>query len=113
MIQIYHNPRCGKSREALTLIEESGQEYKVIYYLKEVPTFKELQNLIQKLQIRPLQLIRQKEPIWREQFKGKNLTDEELIQAIVSNPILMERPILINGTKAVIARPAEKLLSII
>lgn len=113
MIQIYHNPRCGKSREALAIIEQSGQEYEVIKYLADVPTFEELQNLIEKLQIRPMELIRQKEKVWVEQFKNKTLTDSELIYAMISNPILIERPIVVNGTKAVIARPIEKMIPLI
>lgn len=113
MIQIYHNSRCGKSRECLVFLENSGQEYEIIKYLEDVPTFEELKGIIQKLDIKPIELVRQKEKIWIENFKGKSLSDDEIIQAMVSNPILIERPIVINGNKAVIARPLEKASAII
>lgn len=113
MIQIYHNSRCGKSRECLVFLENSGQEYEIIKYLEDVPTFEELKGIIQKLDIKPIELVRQKEKIWIENFKGKSLSDDEIIQAMVSNPILIERPIVINGDKAVIARPLEKVSAII
>jgi arsenate reductase len=113
MIQIYHNSRCGKSRECLILLENSGQEYEIIKYLEDVPTFEELKAIIEKLAIKPIELVRQKEKIWIENFKGKTLTDDEIIQAMISNPILIERPIVINGDKAVIARPFEKATAIL
>ena len=112
MIQIYHNSRCGKSRECLTFLENSGKEYEVVKYLEDVPTFEELKSIIKKLGIKPIELIRQKEKIWIENFKGKELTDDEIIQAMISNPILIERPIVINADKAVIARPLEKINAI-
>ena len=108
MIQIYHNSRCSKSRECLAFIEESGQEFEVIKYLDDVPTFEELKTIIQKLGIKPIALVRQKEKIWTENFKDKEMSDDEIIQAMIMNPILIERPIVINGDKAVIARPIEK-----
>lgn len=113
MIQIYHNSRCSKSRECLAFIEETGQEYEVIKYLEEVPSFEELKMIIKKLGIKPIELVRQKEKIWIENFKGKEMSDDEIIQAMISNPILIERPIVINGDKAVIARPIEKAAAII
>lgn len=113
MIQIYHNSRCGKSRECLLFLENSGQEYEIVKYLEDVPTFEELKEIIKKLDIKPIELIRQKEKIWIENFKGKSLSDDEIIQAMISNPILIERPIVINGDKAIIARPLEKASAII
>ena len=113
MIQIYHNSRCGKSRECLAFLEDSGQEYEVIKYLDTNPTFEELKIIITKLNIKPIELVRQKEKIWVENFKNKTLTDDEIIAAMISNPILIERPIVINGNKAVIARPLTKAMSII
>lgn len=109
MIQIYHNSRCGKSRECLAFLENSGKEYEVIKYLEEVPTFEELKDIIQKLRIKPIELVRRKEKIWTENFKNVAMTDDEIIQAMISNPILIERPIVINGDKAVIARPLENV----
>lgn len=113
MIQIYHNSRCGKSRECLVFLENSGQKYEIVKYLEKVPTFVELKEIIQKLDIKPIELVRQKEKIWTENFKDKQLTDDEIIQAMISNPILLERPIVVNGDKAVIARPLEKAEAIL
>ena len=113
MIQIYHNSRCGKSRECLAFLEDSGQEYEVVKYLDTIPTFDELKIIIAKLNIKPIELVRQKEKIWVENFKNKTLTDDEIIAAMISNPILIERPIVINGNKAVIARPLAKAMTII
>ncbi|MEZ0006362.1 arsenate reductase [Flavobacterium sp. 28YEA47A] len=113
MITIYHNPRCGKSREGLSLLEKSGKEFKVIQYLKEVPTTEELKSIIKLLKISPIELVRQKEEIWIQNFKGKTLSDEEIIKIMVENPILIERPIVINGKTATIGRPPEKILEIL
>lgn len=113
MIQVYHNSRCGKSRECLISLEKSGQEYEIIKYLDDVPTFDEMKVIIQKLQIKPIELVRVKEKIWIEKFKNLTMTDDEIIQAMVANPILIERPIVINGNKAVVARPLEKMNSIL
>lgn len=110
MIKILHNPRCGKSREGLSLLEETGNPFEVIKYLDNPLTESQLTELVKKLNITPLDLIRQKEKIWIEQFKGKKLTDAELIKAIANNPILMERPIVINENKAVIGRPPQKII---
>ncbi|HLF51415.1 arsenate reductase (glutaredoxin) [Flavobacterium sp.] len=113
MIQIYHNSRCSKSRECLAFIEETGQEFEVIKYLDDIPSFEELKVIIKKLGIKPIELVRQKEKIWVENFKGKEMSDDEIIEAMILNPILIERPIIINGDKAVIARPIEKAAAII
>ncbi len=113
MIQIYHNSRCKKSRECLAYIEASGNEYQVVKYLDSPPTFDELKSIIDKLKIKPVNLVRQKERIWIEYFKDKILTDDEVIQTMVSNPILIERPIVINNDKAIIARPLENIYTII
>lgn len=113
MIQIYHNSRCGKSRECLAFLEDSGQEYEVVKYLDEVPSFEELKTIIEKLNIKPIELVRRKEKIWLEKFKDKELSDDEIISAMISNPILIERPIVINGDKAIIARPKDKVTAIL
>lgn len=109
MIQVYHNNRCGKSREAIKRLEESGKEFEIIKYLENPPTFDELNHLLNKLNYQPLQLVRQKEKIWIENFKGKNLTNDEIVKALSENPILIERPIVILEDKAIVARPVEKL----
>lgn len=113
MIQILHNPRCGKSREGLAFLQESGKEFEIIKYLEDVPTFEALSEIIKKLELKPIELVRQKEKIWIENFKGKDLSDEAIINAMISNPILIERPIVINNKKAVIARPFDKIASIL
>ena len=113
MIQVYHNSRCGKSRECLAFLENSGKEFEIIKYLEDVPTFEELKIIIKKLDIQPTELVRQKEKIWIENFKGKKMTDDEIIQAMILNPILIERPIVINGDKAIIARPVDKAATIL
>lgn len=109
MIQIYHNPRCGKSRNCLVHIEETGTAFEIIKYLETPPTYEELVVLLKKLNLKPLELVRQKEKIWIENFKNKELTDDAIIKAMVANPILIERPIVIKGDKAIIAREQEKL----
>jgi arsenate reductase len=113
MIQIYHNSRCGKSRECLAFLEDSGKKFEVIKYLEDVPTFDELKAIIKKLDLKPIELVRRKEKIWIENFKNTTMSDYEIIQAMISNPILIERPIVINGDKAVIARPLEKITAIL
>lgn len=113
MIQIYHNNRCSKSRLGVKALEDSGKEFEIIKYLEEIPSKSELKSLIKKLGIAPLELVRKNEKIWKENYKGKTLTDDEIIEAMVLNPKLIERPIVINGNKAVIGRPTEKIIEII
>lgn len=109
MIKIYHNPRCRKSREGLEVLEQSGQDFEVIKYLDKVPTEDELKEIIGYLGISPIELVRKNEAIWKEHYKGKELSDAEIVAAMVKHPKLIERPIVINGKKAVIGRPAEKI----
>lgn len=109
MIQIYHNPRCGKSRNCLTFMTQSGLDYEIINYLENPPSFDELVSVLRKLNSKPLNLVRQKEKIWIENFKNKELTDSEIIQAMVSHPILIERPIVIKDNKAIIGRDLDQL----
>lgn len=113
MIKIYHNPRCSKSRNGISLLENSGKEFAVIEYLKEPLTKQHLSDLIQKLGISPLELVRKGEAIWKEQYKGKSLSDDQLIDIMIENPKLIERPIVVNEDKAVIGRPNEKIHDII
>jgi arsenate reductase (glutaredoxin) len=109
MIQIYHNQRCGKSRNCLLLLEESNKEFEIIYYLITPPTSEELKLILKKLKFTPIELVRQKEKIWIKNFKGKILTDDQIIQAMVEHPILIERPIVVNGAKAIIGRDLEQV----
>ena len=113
MIKIYHNPRCTKSRQGLELLENSGKEFEIIKYLEDIPTKKELREIIEFLGINPMDLVRKNEPIWKESFKGKKLSDTAIINAMIKYPKLIERPIIINNSKAVIGRPTEIIKSII
>lgn len=113
MIKIYHNARCGKSREGLQILEESGKDFEVVKYLEQTLSKEELETIIQKLKIEPIALVRQKEKIWIENFKGKKLSNEDVIQAMIENPILIERPIVVNGNKAVIGRPAQEIIKVL
>lgn len=113
MIKIYHNPRCRKSREGLAIVESSGEDFEIINYLKEVPDKKELRKVLDYLSLSPEQLIRKNEAIWKEKFKGKVLSDDQLIDAMLEYPKLIERPIVIKGDKAVIGRPPEKIIELI
>jgi arsenate reductase (glutaredoxin) len=107
MIQIYHNPRCGKSRTALDFLKNSGKAFEIIHYLQEVPTAAQLIEVVAKLKIKPIDLVRKKEAVWIENFKNKSLSDVEIIQAMVQHPILIERPIIVSETNACIARTPE------
>jgi arsenate reductase (glutaredoxin) len=111
MLQIFHNNRCGKSRNCLSMLESSGKEFEIISYLTTPPTAAELQGVLEKLDIKPIDLVRQKEKTWIDNFKGKDFTDEELIKIMITNPILIERPLLISEEKAIIARDEEKIVN--
>ena len=112
-MKIYHNPRCGKSRQTLGLITESGVEPEIVLYMKDALTVEELSETINLLGIKPEALLRKKESIFKENFAGKSLTDAEWIQVMVEHPKLMERPIVIKGDKAIIGRPPENVLSLL
>lgn len=112
-ITIYHNKRCGKSSEALALLQARHIEPKVVLYLETPPDAATLKTLLKQLAMKPLELIRQKEPLFKELYKGKTHNDQEWIDAMVAHPILIERPIVTNGQQGVIARPAEKLLPLL
>lgn len=109
LITIYHNQNCSKSCNALEVLKQSGKAYEIIEYLADVPTVEDLKAIVAKLQCKPHDLIRTNEKVYIEQFKGKDLTDEEWIVTMHENPILIQRPILINGDKGIIARAPEAL----
>lgn len=113
MIKIYHNPRCKKSREGLAILEASGKDFKIIKYLDEVPSKDEIKSILEQLGISPIDLVRTQEKIWKESYKGKTLTNSELIKALHEHPKLIERPIVINNNKAVIGRPPENIKEIL
>ncbi|HRO07613.1 MAG TPA: arsenate reductase (glutaredoxin) [Saprospiraceae bacterium] len=109
-MEIYHNTRCSKSRCALDLIHNNGIEPKIIEYLKTPPTRENLVELIRMLRLKPLEVIRKNEAIFKEKFKNQTLTDDQWIDAMVAYPALIERPIVVKDGKAIIARPPEKVL---
>lgn len=109
MIRIYHNPRCRKSRETLKYIEESGKEFEIIEYLKNPPEVSELEDILGKIELPVGDIIRKNEAVYKEKFKGKDLSEKELIKAIAENPILLERPIVIKGGEAIMGRPPENV----
>ena len=113
MIKIYHNSRCSKSREGLKVLENSGKEFEVVKYLEDIPTKDELRNVISCLGIKPINLVRKSEAIWKEEFRNLQLNDEELLNAMITHPKLIERPIVINGNSAVIGRPASNIDSLL
>ncbi len=108
---IYHNPRCTKSRETLALIEKKKPE--IVEYLKTPPSATELKLLLKKLGLSVQQIIRKKEPLFIEKYKDKKLNDEKWIDVLIKNPILIERPIVVKGNKAVIGRPPSTVLTLL
>lgn len=113
-IEIYHNPRCSKSRQTLQLLQERGVEPQVIEYLKTPPDKAALNRILDMLGLAPRQLIRTKEAEYKEQgLDDPTLTREQLIDAMIATPKLIERPIVIKNGKAAIGRPPEKILEIL
>ena len=106
-VTIYHNPKCSKSRETLALIQASGITPRVVEYLKTPPSEAELTAIVRKLGIAPAELVRTGERVFQEKYSGKTLSDAEWIKALVADPILMQRPIVVRGDAAVIGRPPE------
>lgn len=113
MTTLYHNPRCSKSREALQLLEEKGETIEVIKYLETPPTRQELSQVIELLGIKPIELVRTQENDWKQNYKDKELSDDEVIDAMIAFPKLIERPIAIKGTQAAIGRPPSNILNIL
>lgn len=105
---ILHNNKCSKSRCALNILKEKNINYTVIEYLKDVPSEKEISDILKKLNIPAIDLIRKKEKVFQEKFKAE-FTEKEIIKLMHEHPELIERPILINGSKAIIARDEEKI----
>lgn len=108
-VTVYHNPRCTKSRNSLAYLDEKGIGYDVHLYLDEPLSHDQLKSIIKKLGIKPEELLRKNEADYKENFKGKVLSDDEWIDAMIQFPKLMERPIVVKGNKAVVARPTEKI----
>jgi len=107
MIKIFHNPRCNKSRLGLDYLKTKTEDFEVIDYLKTGLTKETLQQIIQRLNVKPVELVRTQEEYFKQQLKGKIFSDEEWIQIIIENPKLLKRPIIVNKYKAVWADPAD------
>ena len=113
-ITIWHNPRCSKSRDSFKLLEEKGVEVEVVKYLDEVPTKEELKNMLKMLGMCSAQeLMRKKEAVYKELNLKEETSEEALIEAMINNPKLIERPIVIKKFKAVIGRPIEKVIELL
>jgi arsenate reductase len=113
-ITIYHNPRCSKSRAALSLLREKGIEPEIVEYLKEPPDAATLGRLLDMLGLQPRDLIRKKEPEYKaNELDDPALTREQLIAAMVAHPKLIERPIVVKNGKAVLGRPPESVLNLV
>ncbi|WP_421976827.1 arsenate reductase (glutaredoxin) [Roseivirga seohaensis] len=113
MLKIYHNPRCQKSRQTLQLIEESGEILTIVEYLKETPSEDQLREILKKLGMKAEEIVRKSEAVYKEQFKGKTLNEDEWIAAMVEYPNLIERPIVVKDDKAVLGRPPENVKSLL
>ncbi len=111
-MKIYHNPRCSKSRQTLAIIREKGEEVEIVEYLNNPLNKIELKRLLKKLGMKPEHIIRKGEAIYKENYKGKSYTDEDWIEIMANNPIIMERPIVVKGDKAVMGRPPENVIDL-
>ena len=109
MLKIYHNPRCRKSRETLQLIKDRGEAVEIIEYLNEIPTIETLKSVLKKLGLKPLDIVRRGEVVFKENFKGKDYSDEEWLKILHENPKLIERPIVVKGDKAIVGRPPDNV----
>ena len=107
MYTILYNSRCGKSREAMKVLEDSGKEFEVREDLKEPLTKQELQSILSKLKLKPIELIRTNEDEWKTNFKGKDLSDDEVLDAMVQFPKLIQRPVVFDDKNGVVGRPKE------
>lgn len=108
-MKIYHNPRCAKSRQTLNYIKEAGHDVEVVEYLKSPLTFEELRDVFDKLNLPIDYLIRKNEEIFKTDYKGKSLSDDEWIEALVEHPKMLERPIVVNEDSAILGRPPENV----
>lgn len=113
MIKIYHNRQCRKSRETLEIIRQAGHDPEIIEYLQDPPTIAELKDMLEKMGKKPEEIIRKGEDIFKSNYKGKSLSDDEWLKVLVENPKLIERPIVVNGDKVVLGRPPENVKSIL
>lgn len=109
MVKIYHNPRCKKSRTGLAYLKEKEVEFEIVEYLKNPLTEDQLKDILMKMNVRPQEIIRTQEDVFRKQYKGMEFTDDEWVKIMVENPKLIKRPIVVKKYKAVWADPPEKI----
>ncbi|PCH66295.1 MAG: arsenate reductase (glutaredoxin) [Bacteroidetes bacterium] len=112
-MKIYHNPRCRKSRETLSIIQDKGIDIEIVEYLKEPPTNEELVAVLKKLKMSAEAIIRKGESVFKDNYKGKIFSEGEWIEVLIKNPVLIERPIVIKGDKAVLGRPPKNVLKLL
>lgn len=112
-LTIYPNNECSKCKGALELLQEKNIPHTIRWYQVDPLSTDELKELLNKLQLHAFDLVRQNETLYKEQYLDKNLTEDEWIRVLIENPSLMQRPIVVNGDKAIIARPPEKLLALL
>ena len=108
-MKIYHNPRCRKSREGIKYLESKKINFEVIDYIKNNLSSEQIKNILKKLQLKPIELVRKNEVIWKDKYKGKEFTDDQLMKILSNEPKLIERPIIVSEKLAVIGRPAENI----
>lgn len=111
--KLLHNPRCSKSRQGLEFLKSKNIDFEIVLFLKEKLEIHEIKNIVVKSELNPIDLIRKHEGIWKELYKDKTLTKDQIVQAIFDHPKIMQRPIFISETKAIIAIPAEEALKIL
>jgi|SRR6056300_826332 len=111
-MMLYHNPRCSKSRQALAILEERGEDFQIRKYMDDLPTEQELRTLLQHLNMTASELIRKGEAAFKEQALA-NASEDELVVAMLIDPKLIERPILVVGQRAVVGRPPERILDLL
>ena len=113
VITIYHNPRCSKSRNTLALLHQHGIKPVVVEYLKNPPNKAQLKDILEKLGVKPEQIVRKGEETFKQHFAGRTLNEEQWLEALAKYPILIERPIVVKGGRAVVGRPPENVLELI
>ena len=108
-MKLYHNPRCSKSRQALSFLQENAITFDIILYMKDSLSYKELVRLLRKLKMTPIDLIRKNESIWKDVFLGKEMNEEELVNAMILYPKLMVRPLFESENEAIVAFPTANI----
>lgn len=109
MLRIYHNPRCRKSREGLDYLKSKTDKFEIIEYLKDGLNIEQIKEIVLKTSLKPFELVRVEEEIYKKELKGRNFTDEEWITILSENPKLLKRPVIVGKHKAVLAQPAQEI----